>query len=181
MSKTREERAALVAAHLFASMGVPIFVAPQAMTGGQWDPAGGTGGTGYWLPKGWQNTPPGNAGVNAWRPGLALAMVMGVVVDGLDVDPRNDGKKSAKSMRNMWPKSLARQSTPSGGFHDLIATLGVASRDAIAPGVDFKGGKPDGTGRGFLFVAPTVKLSKTDGELRAYSWLHLTLFEEPTE
>lgn len=44
------------------------------------------------------------------------------------------------------------------------------SRDAVRPGVDVKDGRPDGTGRGFLWIAPTAKLSKTTGEIRAYRW-----------
>ena len=178
-----DERTALMAAYLLAAKGVRIFVALPAISGGRWDPRGGTGGTGYHFPKDWQNTPLGNEGVKAWTPGRALCAVMGTTVDGLDVDPRHDGKKSAKRMRKagLWPESLGRQRTPSGGYHDLFATLGIASRDAIAPGVDFKGGKPDGTGRGFLFIAPTVKLSKADGELSAYTWLEPPLFEDSSE
>ncbi len=36
-----------------------------------------------------------------------------------------------------------------------------------------KAGLPDGTSRGFAFIAPTVKLSKVTGELAAYRWRKL--------
>lgn len=166
------DREGIRVASLLIDAGVPIFAAERAMKDSEWDPRGGTGKTGYWLPKEWQNTPPGGAGLDFWHKGLALCAVMGVVFDGLDVDPIHGGKKSAKAMRNAgtWPEPVGRQRTPSGGYHDLIPCLGVASLDALDVGVDLKAGKPDGTGRGFLFIAPTVKLSKVDSELRRYYW-----------
>jgi hypothetical protein len=53
----------------------------------------------------------------------------------------------------------------------FIASLHVGSRDGILPGVDVKGGRPDGQGRGFAFIAPTVRASKVDGSRQAYTWL----------
>ena len=176
------DREGIRVASLLVAAGVPIFAAERAMKGDDWDPRGGTGSTGYWLPKGWQNTPPGGEGLDAWNKGLALCAVMGVVVDGLDVDPIHGGKKSAKAMRKagLWPEAIGRQRTPSGGFHDLIATLGVSSLDGLDVGVDLKAGKLDATGRGFLFIAPTVKLSKVDSELRRYEWQRPPRFDRLT-
>lgn len=170
---TNEELAALGIARALAEAGVPIFAARPDLKGDEWNPKGGHGATGFWLPKRWERTPIGDEGIEQWRKGWALAAVMGVVVDGLDVDPRNGGKRSAKALSKagLWPESLGRQETPSGGYHDLIANLGRASLDGLDLGIDYKGGKPDGTGRGFLFIAPTVKLSKATNELGAYRWL----------
>lgn len=168
-----EQIEALGYAQVLAEAGVPIFVAKPAMKGEEWNARGGHGSTGYWLPKAWERTALGTDALDGWRNGDALAAVMGVVVDGLDVDPRHGGKRSAKALRKggLWPDSLGRQETPSGGYHDLIATLGRASLDGLDVGVDFKGGTAEGSGRGFLFIAPTVKLSKATDELGVYRWL----------
>jgi hypothetical protein len=101
---------------------------------------------------------------------------MGHVCDLLDVDPRNGGASSAAALKaaGAWPRSHGRAATPSGGTHDLIAPLHAGSRDAVAPGLDVKGGRPDGSGRGFAFIAPTRKRSKVTGHLGPYRWL-----EEP--
>jgi len=86
-------------------------------------------------------------------------------VDAVDLDPRNGG-----TMPVPMPRSYAQQRTPSGGSHDLIASLGVRSRDGLAPGVDLKAGIVDKGGHGFIFLAPTVKLSKSTGERGVYTW-----------
>lgn len=158
---------ALAAARYLAAAGVPMFLARPAGRGG-WDPAGGTGGSGFWVPSGWQRTEADPGVVDRWEPGMAVGAVMGHRVDGLDVDPRNGGMASLADLP--VPRVHGVQVTPSGGWHGLIAPLGTGSRDAIRPGIDLKGGKADGTGRGFLWIAPTVKLSKATGELAAYRW-----------
>lgn len=162
---TDEQRVALEAARCLARAGVPIFVAPPISS----DP------TGFGLPKRWQDTRPGEhslAAVDRWRPGWALAAVMGHVVDALDVDPRHGGEATVYALmaEGAWPECVAVQRTPSGGWHAFVPTLGVGSRDGVRPGLDVKGGRTDGTGRGFVFLAPTERVSKADGELRAYSW-----------
>lgn len=159
------------ARHL-AAHGVPVFLARPALDdSGEWDPAGGTGGSGYLLPKGWQDTTADPAVLDAYRPGMAVCAVMGHGVDGLDVDPRHEGDRTRDGLAaaGLWPRSYGRARTPSGGTHDLIRSLSVASRDNVAPGLDVKAGH-DGRGHGFLFIAPTVKLSKATGELAAYRW-----------
>ena len=162
--------------------GVPVFAAPPAVRDGEWDPSGGTDGCGYWLPKEWQKTVTAEEWLDpaagpvwrekAWRPGWALGAVMGHAVDGLDVDPPNGGADSIAALRaaGMIPRTTGLQRTPSGGWHALIAPLGVGSENAVRPGLDIKGGKPDGSSRGFLFIAPTVKLSKTTGRPEQYAW-----------
>jgi hypothetical protein len=160
---------ALGVALQLARAGVPVFLAhPARHADRTWDPTGGTGHSGYRLPQKWEQTVADPDVVGRWQPGMALAAVMGHVVDGLDVDPRNGGTESVQGLP--VPRVHGVQVTPSGGWHGLIAPLGVGSRDGIRPGVDVKGGKSDGTGRGFLWIAPTVKLSKATGELAAYTW-----------
>lgn len=161
-------QAALDVARYLVDAGVPLFTAPAA-GGRNWEPDRGTGKCGYWLPNRWQDRAAEQTALANWRPGMALCAVMGHTVDGLDVDPRNGGDASTEHLP--LPKVWGVQATPSGGWHGLIAPLRTGSRDAVLPGVDIKGGKPDGTGRGFLFIAPTRKLNKVTGEIAAYSWL----------
>jgi hypothetical protein len=173
---------AIEVARALIRAGVPVFAARPAMRDGEWDPRGGTDYCGYWLPPEWQKTVPAEEWLDpaagptwrekAWRPGWALGAVMGHEVDGLDVDPRNGGTDSITALQaaGMVPRTTGRQRTPSDGWHALIAPLGVGSANAVRPGLDVKGGKPDGSGRGFLFIAPTVKLSKTTGRLEPYVW-----------
>lgn len=166
-----DQAEALDAARHLAAHGVPIFLAPPVLDdAGAWQSDGGL--SGYRLPPGWADTPADPAALDAWRPGWAVCAVMGHTVDGLDIDPRHEGDATASGWvaAGMYPTSYGQQATPSGGWHELIAPLAVGSRDNAAPGVDVKGGRPDGTGRGFLFIAPTVKLSKATGELAAYRW-----------
>lgn len=165
-----------------ARAGVPIFVARKATApdGITWMSDGGTGGCGYWLPKGWDGTPANPATVDAWREGDALCAVMGGALDLLDIDPRNGGDDSKAGLEGagLWPTVYATAATPSGGTHDFVAPLGVGSRDGVRPGLDVKGGRPDGQGRGFAFIAPTVKLSKTTGQPGAYRWLLEPMVDE---
>lgn len=123
-------------------------------------------------PGGWQTTRAGDlSGIDAWRPGDALCAVMGHVCDTIDVDPRNGGDVSADAMRaaGLFPRAYGIAETPSGGTHHLIAPLGVA-KTSPAAGVDLQAGAPDGTGRGFVYIAPTVRRSKVTGAPRAYRW-----------
>jgi hypothetical protein len=172
--------AALDIAARLIDAGVPVFAAkPARDEDGKWDPAGGTGECGYWLPDEWQKTVPAHGwldpsdphlGSKAWRPDWALCAVMGHRLDLIDVDPRNGGDVSYYGLDGQGPTVYARASTPSGGWHEFVAVLGVHSRDGILPGVDLKAGDPSGKGRGFAFIAPTVKLSKATGEITGYVW-----------
>lgn len=159
---TDEQRAGLDVARRMATAGIPIFVAHP-------DPAGkGHNGTGFWLPKAWEQTAPDPAVVEQWRPGMALCALMGCGLDVIDVDPRNGG--DAAAMNGSTPRSYGSALTPSGGVHSFIASLGTGSRDNVYPGIDVKGGQVDGSGRGFAFIAPTVRPSKVTGELAPYQW-----------
>ena len=162
------------------SAGVPVFAAPPVIgQDGLWDVKGGCGG--YRLPSGWQNIEPDMGWLDptatgfhnkAWRPGWALAAVMGRGLDLLDIDPRNGGDLSRDQLvqSGAWPRVYAAANTPSGGTHEFVASMGVGSRDGVLAGFDVKGGLPDGGSRGFAFIAPTVKVSKASGELVPYRW-----------
>lgn len=142
-----------IARHL-AENGVPIFLAKRD----------DTTSTGYKLPKNWQHTEPDPAVLDGYEPGMAVCAVMGHTVDAVDKDPRNGGHLLAE----LQPRIYGVQSTPSGGTHEIVAPLGVRSRDGILPGVDVKAGH-GGDGRGFIFIAPTERKNH-DGEIGGYEW-----------
>jgi hypothetical protein len=161
--------AALDIARYLITRGVPIFTARPVLSRGTWVPDGGPSGSGYWIPRGWQHTEADPVALDRWEPGTGLGAVMGHTCDGLDVDPRHGGRESLQDLP--VPCVAGVQSTPSGGWHGLIAPLGAGSRDAVRPGIDIKSGRPDGGGRGFLWISPTVKLSKVTGQIAAYQWV----------
>ncbi len=155
-------------------LGVPaIVIRPALDQGGRWQHTGGSGGTGYRLPGKWQRSAADPANIDAWQPGDGLIMITGCGLDGLDVDQHdeaNDGKASAAELAGVWPTVYGKAATPSNGTHDLVASLGVASRNGLRPGVDVKAGTADGEGRGFLFLAPTIRQSKIDKKVCLYRW-----------
>lgn len=181
---TADEAAALIVAEKLIAAGIPVFAAaPVCGADGQWDPAAGCGG--YRLPSGWQNIEPDLGWLDptaaafaskAWRPGWALAAVMGRGLDLLDIDPRNGGDVSRDQLveSGAWPRVYAAASTPSGGTHEFVASMNVGSRDGVRAGFDVKGGLQNGDSRGFAFLAPTVKLSKVTCELVPYEWTDVT-------
>ena len=146
-------------ARYLAERGVPIFLA---------QPKGrdSDGRLAYTFPPGWQKTEADPSVLDQYKPGMAVCAVMGYTVDGVDKDPRSGGDLPPE----LTPNSYGRQITPSGGTHDLVAPLGVSSKNGVLPGVDIKAGLPDTTGRGFLFIAPTMRTSKEDGQDRRYKW-----------
>jgi hypothetical protein len=148
-----------------AAAGVPVFVAYPDPDG----KAKSGRATGYILRDGWETYAANPAYVDAWKPGLALCAVMGQGIDLVDIDPRNGGDPAA--LNGIMPRILGAAASPSGGYHLFVASMGVGSRDSVLPGIDVKAGGPDGRGRGFAFIAPTVRKSKTTGELAAYRWL----------
>jgi hypothetical protein len=134
---------------------MPIFAAPP-------DPSHPTG---FSLPVGWQQTTADPTVIDEWRPGWALCAVTGHVLDLIDIDPRSGGH-----VPDGLPPGLASAATPSRGWHHFVLPLGVRSRDGVWPGVDVKSGLPDGSGRGFAYIAPTVRQSKVDGTPQTYVW-----------
>lgn len=159
MTTAEDVSTALDAARALVRAGVPLFLAHPAES----EP------TGFKLPYQWQNTQPDLSVVDRWQPGMALCAVMGCGIDLLDFDPRNGGTPS--NLNGVTPTVYAVAGTPSDGYHAFIRSLGERSRDRIKPGVDYKGGNLEGVGRGFAFIAPTVRISKTSGQPASYTWI----------
>jgi hypothetical protein len=157
-----DEMAALDIARDLARLGVPVFVAALDDRGNPLPPPG------------WQRTEPDPIAVDCWRPGMALCAVMGHKFDALDMDPRHGGADSLGALLSELgggkPTVYGTVETPSGGRHYWLAPLGVGSRDGFRPGLDLKGGRPDGEGRGFVFLPPTERPSKVTGEPCPYRW-----------
>lgn len=171
-----DQKSALRVARLLIDWGVPIFRAePDLDELGIWRERGGSGGTGYWLPRGWETTSPDQGVIDAWRPGDALCAVMGVVCDVIDVDPHKDGSGSMAWLvaEGLLPRVWGLASTASGGTHSWVQSVGVRSWDGLLrrDGLDLKAGLPDGAGRGFVFIPPTVKVSKVTGVASLYQWI----------
>ncbi|GAB3742472.1 AAA family ATPase [Microlunatus parietis] len=169
-----ESDAALEAVRELIKAGAPVFLARPAMRYRSWDPGGGDGGTGYRLPPGWQATEPDLSVLDRWQPGDALAMVGGVLFDVIDTDRQHDGEAARDQLRaaGLWPTTYGTVATPSGGLHEYVTPLGIGKDNggAVGPGIDLVGGLPDGSGRGFVFLPPTSRLSKITGEVRRYRW-----------
>lgn len=146
--------------------GVPVFAAaPDPDRPGQ-----------YKLPKLWEKTVPAEVWLERWRPGWALAAVGGHAADFLDNDPRNGGVSSVMELEStgQFPMTFGHQKTPSGGDHWIIAPTGERKSTGFMPGLDLQSGAPDGVGRGFVYIAPTVRPSKDpadNGALREYRWV----------
>ena len=155
---------ALTDAHRLADMGVPVFRGRLTAEGNpdRLDKR--------WL--GWQNARPGHTAIDRWRPGEALCAVTGYAFDVLDYDPRNGGhlsiRRLSKELGEDGPDIYWEVHTPSGGKHMYVASLGIGKHTGFMPGLDLQGGRKDGTGRGFVFIPPTVRISKASGEPEAY-------------
>jgi hypothetical protein len=150
---------ALGIARELAAAGIPVFAAP---------PAPGTK-VGFRLPSSWQRTRPDPGRVAEWQPGWALCMVCGCGLDVIDIDIYAGGMLDPildLGLPRIWRKAL----TPSGGIHLFIRSLGERSKNSFRAGIDMKTGDAKGTGRGFVFIAPTLKASKVTGELLPYTW-----------
>jgi len=153
-----QQEQGLAVARLLVKAGMPVFLAYP-------DPSSKLE---YSLPMGWQQTECDPSVVDSWRPGMALCGVTGRVFDLVDIDPRSGGSESAIEL----PHSYLTAQTPSGGRHHFVRALGVSSLDGkVAPGVDVKSGTLEGTGRGFAFLAPTVRTSKVSGGRAEYVWV----------
>lgn len=155
--------------------GVPVFAAPPcpAANGGTCGRDGhAAGGQEYDLPPKWQMTIASRTWLEKWKPGHALAAVGGRTADFLDEDPRNGGDASITEMVQCgeMPRVFGVQGTPSGGRHYVISPLAENKSTGFMPGLDYQGGALDGQGRGFVWIAPTAKRSKTDNVRRAYVW-----------
>jgi hypothetical protein len=168
---------ALAIARSLIDAGVPVFAAPPCPSGPYGSgsctrPGHGAGGVEYDLPAAWQQTVPAHVWLQRWQPGWALAAVGGWAADFLDIDPRNGGDASFSeiALAGQAPNYYGVQETPSGGQHHLISPTGERKATGFLPGLDLQAGDAAGQGRGFVWIAPTVKRSKVDGVDRAYRW-----------
>lgn len=141
-------------------LGVPVFTAESR------------GGGRFYYPPAWERMVPDETVIDRWRPGMALCAVTGIVFDVIDVDPRNGGLASFQSVYDLMTTWAGRSRTASGGWHDWFLSLGLRKKTGLLPGIDYQGGAPDGQGRGFVFLPPTVRPSKADGQLNPYVWEH---------
>jgi hypothetical protein len=139
-------------AHSLVDMGVPVFACQLKSNG---DPV---------PPREYQKLKPSHDQVDQWKPGMAMCAVTGVVFDVIDIDRRNGGqlslKRLAKTLGDDGPMVYWEVATASGGTHLYVAPLGLGTRPGFMPGIDLKGGLPDGSSRGFVFLPPTVRPSK---------------------
>jgi len=177
---TPEQREALDIARNLIEHGVPVFSAPPcpAANGGTCERKGHTGQQEYDLPPKWQLTVPSMTHLERWRPGWALGAVGGHTADFLDEDPRNGGSTSVAELKaaGQWPRLFGIQQSASGGFHYIISAIGEREANGFMPGLDYQGGAPDGQGRAFVWIAPTVRRSKAAenaGQRCTYRWLEV--------
>lgn len=162
---TASQQDALRIAHSLADMGAPVFAAYRDSS----KPGA------FLYPNGWQHTRPGQTShnwINRWRPGMALCMVTGVLFDVLDFDPQNGGDAAVLPSEVLSVRTYGAQRTPSTGAHWLIARTHLA-KGVPAKGIDLQAGDDAGEGRGFVFIAPTVRPAKfgpNKGEDVEYRW-----------
>lgn len=160
---------AIEVAHRLVDLGVPLFTAWRNH---------GPGGE-FILPSAWPEFRPNHRQVELWKPGHALCMVTGVVFDVIDIDPRNGGADGIIELAQAlgWdteggPQEYGLARTPSNGEHHLIGRTGLR-KGKPAKGVDLQAGDGHGEGRGFVYIAPTVRVSKygpCEGQEVEYRW-----------
>lgn len=163
---------ALAAARHLASVGVRLFVAEPNWTPGD--------GLGFKLPYQWEKVAVADPGVvDQWRPDWALCAVGDGPVSFVDLDPPQgenaDALELALIESGLQPVVYGVQRTPSGGAHLLVAGLDAPKAENVIPGVDVRAGRRDGSGAGFVFLAPTARAPKWDrsGPRLPYSWQQL--------
>lgn len=166
---------ALTAARHLASIGVRLFVAEPNWTPGH--------NVGFYLPNAWEKVARADpAVVDEWRPGMALCAVGDGPISFIDLDPPQGGVLTQEqelqalydglAFGNLLPNSYGVARTPSGGVHLLVAGLDAPKTENVIPGVDVRAGRRDGTGAGFVFLAPTERSPKHDrgGPRLPYTW-----------
>lgn len=169
---SEEEAVALVIAADLIEAGVPVFVAkPARNDDGSWNPDGGTGGCGYHLPKGWQTAEPDITALDEWESGDGLAATGNGACTLIDVDAYAGGDQSLSGLQaaGAWPTTFGEAETISGGKHFVAGPLGLRTSAGHPKGVDVRGGV-DGSGVGFIWLAPTRRKNKR-GEIRSYRWV----------
>jgi len=161
---SHDQQEALRIAHDLVDLGVPVF--PAAPNNGP--------GPEFHFPNAWPQWRPNHSAVDRWRPGWALCAVTGVVFDVIDVDPRNGGNNGwgELSKAGAVPDIYGEAFTPSEGRHLFIARTHLA-KGKPAEGIDLQAGEDNGNGRGFVYIAPTVRVAKFGawmGKAVPYEW-----------
>lgn len=148
----------------FITHGTPVFVAAPHPADSK-----NAGKSEFRLPSAWPTIQPDQRRLAPWRPGWAVSAVTGVQFDVIDVDPRNGGDISLEMLRvaGLLPPIYGEIRTPSGGTHLYIARTGFR-KGSPAQGIDLQAGDKDGRGRGFVYITPTIRTSKLDGQQRVY-------------
>ncbi len=127
---------ALKVARSLIDCSVALCTAPPAVdAAGAWQPTGGTGGCGYWLPSRWQGSVPDVQVLEQWQPGHALAAVMGHQFDAIDIDPRNGGDASRENLQSSacgLPRSGLLVLPRAGRTELVAATLKAHIRAVVA-------------------------------------------------
>lgn len=172
-----------IARELIAA-GIPVFAAPPC-PGESCPRDGHSERTEFDLPKHWQKTVPSEVNLERWQLGWGLAAVGGHACDFLDIDPRNGGSESIAELARagQMPRVFSTAVTPSGGVHHIISHTGER-KGVVAPGLDLQAGDNEGIGRGFVWIAPTVKRSKDPedaGARRPYRWVSPPALDEMAE
>lgn len=164
----------LAQARHMASVGVRLFVAPPNWTPGH--------SLGFSLPNQWEQIAVADpAVVDAWQPDWAMCAVGDAALSFVDLDPPEgetpEALERALVEAGLMPRVYGRARTPSGGAHLLVAGLDAPKTENLLPGVDVRSGRRDGTGTGFVFLAPTRRAPKWDrsGPRLPYTWMHLDL------
>jgi hypothetical protein len=150
----RKESRELGFARTLIEMGVPVFCGKMTQDG---DPDRTDR---RWAR--WQNKAADPSVLMTYRPGDALCAVTGIKFDVIDWDPRNDDDAGSfnqltEELGDNGPNIYWQVATPRKGRHLYISTLGIGSHNGFLPGIDIKGGKADGSGRGFVFLPGTER------------------------
>lgn len=155
------------AAAFYAAHGIPVF---PLVPGGK-VPATGHGFKDattdeYVVGSWWRLTPEANIGTPTGPnpPGCGY--------DVIDLDGA-DGVRSFYGLpedeRGVPPIVARSRTTRPGGWHLWVKATGRANRAGMSPGVDYRGGRHDGTGRGYVVLPPSRRL--VDGVVRRYAWV----------
>jgi hypothetical protein len=148
------QRKYLSLAYEFVANGVPVFAAKPV-------PPSGDRRSEFYLTPGWPNIDPDPKYLEKWRPGWAVCAVTGVKFDVVDVDPRHGGDLTYSILERVGalPPPLGRIETPSGGFH-IYTHRSYLRKFVPWQGVDYQAGDKGASGRGFVYIPPTIRKGK---------------------
>lgn len=152
----------LALAKEFIANGVPCFVARPV-------PPNYIGRSEFMLPKGWPWLDPDERHLEGWSRRWAVCAVTGIGFDVMDIDPRNGANAAMNVLEgnNLLPPIKGEVKTPSGGRH-LYIDRTTLRKFTPWNGIDIQAGDDGANGRGFVYIPPTIRVSKVDGRLKRY-------------